>query len=406
MADYTPPEIALEQRKLERRRKMAELLSQQDPMQGQMVSGHYVGASPVQGIANLAKAYLGAKAGRNLDKEEAGLEDRKQKILADEISRYSSRRGGVNPGQNGVPLMMAPKSAKDVAVEAMLSRNPQVQGMGMMDYQNIGASETAAADRAHEMELQRIKDEADRAEKLDLEKIRSEDRQSALDARTQIAELASANKPQPTKSIQEIVDPLNPEQMIRVEYGVFNEDAYRNGDKTGVVGISGKEPVAAKREEKEGMGKETLRNTLDDLRSMYMQLDELKAISNTGRSAPSNAANYVATSGVGQGVGKMLGTDAQTIRDKIKSSRLQLLNAVKSATGMSAQQLNSNMELQTWLQAVTDPGQSYQTNIGIIDNLENAYLKNPQIEGAKNQAGVIGASAPTNVGRFKIEAVE
>jgi hypothetical protein len=42
---------------------------------------------------------------------------------------------------------------------------------------------------------------------------------------------------------------------------------------------------------------------------------------------------------------------------------------------MSAQQLNSNVELQTMLKSISDPGQSYQSALRIIEDIENAYVK-------------------------------
>ena len=55
---------------------------------------------------------------------------------------------------------------------------------------------------------------------------------------------------------------------------------------------------------------------------------------------------------------------------------------------MSAQQLNSNVELQTMLKSISDPGQSYQSAIRIIDDIEDAYVKG---KGMKKR----GAPAPT-----------
>ena len=54
--------------------------------------------------------------------------------------------------------------------------------------------------------------------------------------------------------------------------------------------------------------------------------------------------------------------------------RLQLLNAIKEATGMSAQQLNSNVELQTYLKSLGSEGMTAEANLAIIDNLSKTYL--------------------------------
>jgi hypothetical protein len=55
-----------------RQRKMAEMLlkkGMEDNLQGQMVSGRYVGASPWQGIANMYSAYAGGELAKEADKK-------------------------------------------------------------------------------------------------------------------------------------------------------------------------------------------------------------------------------------------------------------------------------------------------------------------------------------------------
>jgi len=74
-------------------------------------------------------------------------------------------------------------------------------------------------------------------------------------------------------------------------------------------------------------------------------------------------------------LGRAGGTEAQVERDVINSARMRLVNSIKNATGMSAQQLNSNVELQTMLKSISDPGQSVEAAMRIIDDIENAYVK-------------------------------
>jgi hypothetical protein len=73
--------------------------------------------------------------------------------------------------------------------------------------------------------------------------------------------------------------------------------------------------------------------------------------------------------------GRVFGTKEQAKRDELKSIRLQLLNAVKEATGMSAQQLNSNVELKTYLDSLGSEGMTKEANLAILDNLSRRYLK-------------------------------
>jgi hypothetical protein len=164
----------------------------------------------------------------------------------------------------------------------------------------------------------------------------------------------------------DIVDPQNPDQMIKVDLNKWNPTT-----REGVIGVAGKEPAAALRINKQEEGKRDARSVIDSLRTAYQNLDKMRAIPSTERNAASNLVSGIAATGIGQTAGRLVGTDAQTERDVIKSSRMQLLNAIKSATGMSAQQMNSNIELKTWLDAVSDPGQSYQATNRILDNIES-----------------------------------
>jgi hypothetical protein len=86
--------------------------------------------------------------------------------------------------------------------------------------------------------------------------------------------------------------------------------------------------------------------------------------------------SYVAGTGVGQVAGRVVGSEAQTQRDIIQSSRNQLLNAVKNATGMSAQQLNSNVEFRSWLEALSDPTRSIEANRAILSNMRRFIANN------------------------------
>jgi len=182
----------------------------------------------------------------------------------------------------------------------------------------------------------------------------------------------------PAPTITEIRNPQNPDELIRVDA--------RTGR---VIGVSGKEPAAAAREAKAATGKNELASELDNIRIAYGNLNQMRAIPSTDRNVLSNIAAGTAASGVGQAVGRLAGTPEQTERDVIKSGRLRLVNAIKNATGMSAQQLNSNVELKNMLDSVTDPSQSIETVNRILDQIKETYLT-----GAAPKVGRSGAANP------------
>jgi hypothetical protein len=78
MASNQPTFIGFEpeMQDISRQRDLAKMLLQKgtaDNLQGQMVSGRYVGASPLQGIANMYSAYKGKQLAEESDKKQADL---------------------------------------------------------------------------------------------------------------------------------------------------------------------------------------------------------------------------------------------------------------------------------------------------------------------------------------------
>jgi hypothetical protein len=173
-------------------------------------------------------------------------------------------------------------------------------------------------------------------------------------------------------TITSIVDPANPNQMITID-----ARRYQGGGAgaPGVIGVAGKEPGAALRTNKVEEGKTQLQNDLDNLRSSFTELDRLRAIPSTERNVVSNLMSATAASGVGQALGRAGGSPEQVERDVINSARQRLVASIKNATGMSSKSLDSNMELQTMLRSISDPGQSVEAAFRIIDDIENAYVK-------------------------------
>lgn len=198
---------------------------------------------------------------------------------------------------------------------------------------------------------------------------------------------ASRSPAQPVApTITQIVDPSNPNQMITID-----ARRYQGGGAgaPGVIGVGGKEPGAALRQNKVEAGKTQLADDLDNLRNSFEILNKMKAIPSIERDVISNISSATAASGVGQMLGRATGTEAQVERDVINSARQRLVNSIKNATGMSAQQLNSNVELQTMLKSISDPGQSFQAAMRIIDDIQNAYVNGTGELPKRSQTGKV-----------------
>jgi hypothetical protein len=203
---------------------------------------------------------------------------------------------------------------------------------------------TRAEDREARAEAQRLANEA----RVDAAKITAEARvDAAREAganRLQIAEIQAANK----RELAQLV-----------------------------ASIKGPSPAVLKAQEKAekvAEGKETLGDILSTAQTLVTDLKTSGGMSSTSAGALSNLITSTQTGAGGQFLGGVFGTENQSKRDQLKSVRLQLLNAIKEATGMSAQQLNSNVELQTYLKSLGSEGMTAEANLAIIDNLSKTYL--------------------------------
>ena len=192
-----------------------------------------------------------------------------------------------------------------------------------------------------------------------------------FDYKRSLAEAGRTPAQPSAPTITQIVDPTDATKMITVDARRYTGGGVGS---PGVLGVSGKEPTAALRENKIETGKSLLADEISNLRAALNTLNAARAIPSTERGALSNISSSLASSGVGQIAGRIVGTEAQTERDVISSSKLRLVNAIKQATGMSAQQLNSNVELQTMLKSLSDPSQSIEANIRNLDNIEKSYV--------------------------------
>ena len=113
--------------------------------------------------------------------------------------------------------------------------------------------------------------------------------------------------------------------------------------------------------------------TLSELMASYNKLKEEDAMVST---EDSTIGNIIARTGAAFGttVGRAVGTKAQTERDYIQNLRSDLIRDIKQATGMSSQEINSNFELQSALDALGDPySQSFETAVRTIAKLSRKY---------------------------------
>jgi hypothetical protein len=120
-------------------------------------------------------------------------------------------------------------------------------------------------------------------------------------------------------------------------------------------------------------GQKTVNTVLGTLNRQYQGLVNEGGITDTSKSTLANLKASASSNVAGQMVGRAVGSKAQQFRDSVAQTRPLLLNAIKNASGMSAQQLNSNVELQTYLKAATDTELSIQANVEAMNNISKLF---------------------------------
>jgi len=134
MAAILGPEAAQSQYQLAQNQRYADILMQQalqEQPQGQMVSGHYVPASPVQGLAQLLKAYVGRSVADKIPAQQAAAGQAQMQQIQ---NMFAPAGGGGSSGASGVggqlnslvPPGMTPQQA---AFSMMISPDALVKGL-------------------------------------------------------------------------------------------------------------------------------------------------------------------------------------------------------------------------------------------------------------------------------------
>jgi hypothetical protein len=85
-----------EEEELKRKQAMVEALRQDAmaPMEGKMVSGHYVGPNIATAAAKLGQSYMASKQQKGVDQSMRGFNDKQRQMLEDLKRRRAMQGGG------------------------------------------------------------------------------------------------------------------------------------------------------------------------------------------------------------------------------------------------------------------------------------------------------------------------
>jgi hypothetical protein len=337
-----------------------------------------------------APSYMNAQ----LNREKFNLEQQSQKsiqnVLADQVGPQGEPPSNVNALTGGGDVQQR--------VAQIDARIQQLVGLGTPDalraadvlfkQRNVLSPSTGAVPGAIQ-EFNLAKQQGFTGTFMDFQKERA-----ALNAYGQPQEVT--RRLEDGTSVTELVYPNPVKQTITPLSNLVRTEAPQGAG----GGAPVQTPATAGKMQLKEEGRENVEIVLDSLYDRYANLAKEGGITDTSKGTLANIKARAGASAAGQLVGSYTGSKEQEFRDSILQTRPLLLNAIKNATGMSAQQLNSNVELQTYLAVSTDPTKSIQANIEAMNNISKMFGLKKKFEmpsSAKSSSASATIEAPKDL---------
>lgn len=407
----------LQEKLLNQRLAQAQALKNQEftMPQGQMVSGRYVRPGIAQSLVQGLRMYGGMKEGQAAEQELKDLQNRRMGANQSVMVNALRMMGGA-PADEALPEgvqgpVRGPQAPDMRGAYAELMKSPdyaQAGFQGMMKLPELEAQAKAREDeRAFKaQEAQAARDariqQMQEAHQLRMEAMQAQNasRADMMKAQQEFQAMMAQQERENRLLMQKMIAQNRPERMITV-MGANGEPI--SMPQSQAQGMTPYTPAAAAQFQKnktKTQAKEELSGVVQQLNNSYDALEKGGGITSTGRGALSNLGTSISSSGVGQLLGGAFGTENQRQRQEIQQTRPLLLNLIKEATGMSAQQMNSNAEMMLYLQAATDPTLTVEANRSALANLDRMFglglAKRPEDK----------PKVPSNARKFEIISVE
>lgn len=126
-------------------------------------------------------------------------------------------------------------------------------------------------------------------------------------------------------------------------------------------------------QQKKEIAKSRMTGNLATMANHYVKLDTVGAIINTNKSTIENIGAALKSSAAGQYIGRITGSEAQSIRSSIAKLKPLIIQDIRQSTNMGARGLDSEKELEFYLQAATNEKTDIQSNIAAIVVLDEAF---------------------------------
>lgn len=383
-ASGLPPEIAAGGRKLTRQQAIAQAMMQQamQPLGGARQAGRLsVAPHWLEGAAKLAQTYA---ARGQMDRADQGFKDlgaQYQTGLADEVKRIAALRQGqtiapdpqeieqANDQGTPEPRPVSTGNPKASIEAALLSQYAPVRQMGALEHKTYENEKTRENDRAARMQERILTLDAAAQNQAATREARQDAADQAVALRRELAESQRTFQAEQSRQQREFqTAERQRDREARRELALERIEEQR---RTKLEAATGKTDEA----------KQRVSVNLRALGDYYDELTKLGASIDTKKSGAANVSARVRASGVGQLVGGAMGTEEQSYRNKINQMRPLLLQEIRQATAMGARGLDSNKELEFYLQAATDPARDIQSNKAALQVLENSYGLSSRVEG-------------------------
>jgi hypothetical protein len=321
----------------------------------------------------------------------AGAPEQRTPMQADAFDEADRASLG---GNQNLTAVTPERQADPRAAYASLLASPDaaMRTAGMTGMARIPEMEAKQAELAENRAFRKEEAEATRQARMDALQLQHEQRMQMMqDQQASRQQMAEAQR-QHQAQMAQMTASMRPERNVTV---MGPDGSAITMPQSQAQGMQLYNPQAAQQLQKsktKAEAKEQLSGVVQQLNNSYTALEKGGGITSTGQGTLANIRAAAGSSGIGQAIGGALGTENQRQRQEIEQTRPLLLNLIKEATGMSAQQMNSNAEMNLYLKAATDPTLSVEANRSALANLDKMFglglAQRPEESGATSQRTV------------------
>jgi len=357
--------------------------------QGRMVSGIYVAPNPLE---YLSAALRSAGAGREAmmaGQEVEQASNAKKQAVADALRTFGQMAQGtpaetLPEGQQGPTRPAQAPNMQGAYAALMQAPDAGLRQAGMQGMIQLPQIEAQAADRQAQREWQQLQFETQRQDRIKAAELAHQQHMEALQmqnaSREQMAQAQrefqaqmAADNRQHQQSMANLQASLRPERNVTVLGPNGEAVTLPQSQAQGLPLYNPQLAAKLQKDKTKQQAKEQLSGVVQQLNNSYDALEKGGGAVSTGQGTLANIGARLSSSGIGQTLGGAIGTENQRHRQEIAQTRPLLLNLIKEATGMSAQQMNSNAEMQLYLQAATDPKLTVEANRSALANLDKMF---------------------------------